>query len=206
MCERTQLYLAPVWRRVVGSVARFLRSSNALSGDMLWRLWFVALAFACHGVAAETIVGRVVGVSDGDTITILDAKKQQHTIRLNGIDAPERSQPFTHVSKESLSELTFQKAVAVEYRKRDRYGRLVGKVVVADRDVCLEQIRRGMAWYYRVYEADVSPADRPLYEKAEEQARNDRVGLWGGYRPPVPPWEYRDAIRRKKEAVVPAVR
>jgi endonuclease YncB( thermonuclease family) len=96
-------------------------------------------------VDAETIVGHVVGVSDGDTITVLDAQRVQHKVRLAGIDAPEKAQPFGNRSKESLSELAFNKDVSVETEKLDRYGRSVGKVLVNGHDVNLVQVERGMA-------------------------------------------------------------
>ncbi len=109
--------------------------------------WFASLllfTLACTA-NAETITGRVVGVADGDTITVLDADKVQHKIRLSGIDAPEKKQPFGNRSKESLSALAFDKTVNVETSKRDRYGRQIGKVLVNGRDVNLVQVERGMA-------------------------------------------------------------
>ena len=97
-------------------------------------------AFVCLLVAlacsanAETITGRVVGVADGDTITVLDSDNVQHKIRLAGIDAPEKKQAFGTRSKESMSDLAFGKALDVETSKRDRYGRQIGKVLVYGRD------------------------------------------------------------------------
>ena len=83
------------------------------------------------GVAqADTLTGRVVGVADGDTITVLDADRQQHKIRLQGIDTPEKAQPVGQRSKENLSRLVFNKEVRVEWKKRDRHKRIVGKVWV----------------------------------------------------------------------------
>jgi len=147
----------------------------------------LALACTAH---AETITGRVVGVTDGDTITVLDANKVQHKIRLSGIDAPEKKQPFGNRSKESLSELAFDKTVNVETSKRDRYGRQIGKVLVNGRDVNLVQVERGMAWFYRQYQRDQSPNDRRLYEAAEDAAKANKWGLWRDA-DPVPPWEFR---------------
>jgi endonuclease YncB( thermonuclease family) len=153
--------------------------------------WFTAvlltLALTAH---AETITGRVVGVADGDTITVLDADKVQHKIRLSGIDAPEKKQAFGNRSKESLSALAFDKTVNVETEKRDRYGRQIGKVLVDGRDVNLVQVERGMAWFYRQYQRDQAPNDRRLYEAAEDAARADKRGLWRDDGP-VPPWEFR---------------
>ncbi len=147
------------------------------------------LALACTA-NAETITGRVVGVADGDTITVLDANKVQHKIRLSGIDAPEKKQPFGNRSKESLSELAFDRTVNVETSKRDRYGRQIGKVLINGRDVNLVQVERGMAWFYRKYQRDQSPNDRRLYEAAEDAARAGKRGLWRDA-DPVPPWEFR---------------
>ena len=83
---------------------------------------------------AETLRGKVIGVSDGDTITILDADKIQHKVRLAGIDAPEKSQAFGEHSKQHLGNLVFGKVVSVEWNKTDKYGRTVGKVLVNDQD------------------------------------------------------------------------
>ncbi len=147
-------------------------------------------AACCWRWPAPPITGRVVGVADGDTITVLDADKVQHKIRLSGIDAPEKKQPFGNRSKESLSDLAFDKTVDVETSKRDRYGRQIGKVLVNGRDVNLVQVERGMAWFYRQYQRDQSPNDRRLYEAAEDAARADKRGLWRDDAP-VPPWEFR---------------
>jgi len=147
------------------------------------------LALACNA-NAETITGRVVGVADGDTITVLDARQVQHKIRLAGIDAPEKKQPFGNRSKESLSQLAFGKTVDVETSKRDRYGRQIGKVLVNGQDVNLLQVERGMAWFYRQYQREQSPNDRGLYEAAEDAAKANKRGLWQDSAP-VAPWEFR---------------
>ena len=115
---------------------------------------------------AETLLGRVVGVADGDTITVLDADRQQHKIRLQAIDAPEKAQPFGQRSKENLSRLVFGKDVRVEWDKRDRYKRIVGKVWVQPAscptcpmtlDAGHAQITVGLAWWYRKYASEQSP-------------------------------------------------
>ena len=148
---------------------------------------------------AETLVGVVVGVSDGDTITVLDAERQQHKVRLGGIDAPEKAQPFGQRSKENLSRLVFKKDVAVDWTKRDRYGRIVGKVMVQPSDcpTCPKtldagqaQLSVGMAWWYRKYAKEQPPEDRGRYEFEEQEAKARRVGLWQDP-DPVPPWEWR---------------
>ena len=149
----------------------------------------LSLVLACTA-HAENITGRVVGVADGDTITVLDARKVQHKIRLAGIDAPEKKQPFGNRSKESLSQLAFGKTVDVETIKRDRYGRQIGKVLVNGQDVNLLQVDRGMAWFYRQYQREQSPNDRRLYEAAEDAAKANKRGLWQDSAP-VAPWESR---------------
>lgn len=149
----------------------------------------LVLVLAC-AVHAETVTGQVVGVTDGDTITVLDADKVQHKIRLAGIDAPEKKQAFGNRSKESLSDLVFDKTVNVETDKRDRYRREIGKVLVNGRDVNLVQVERGMAWFYRQYQREQSPNDRKLYEAAEDTAKAGKLGLWRDT-DPVPPWEWR---------------
>jgi endonuclease YncB( thermonuclease family) len=104
-----------------------------------------ALLVSLVTAGAATLTGKVVGVSDGDTITVLDAAKTQHKIRLAGIDPPEKAQPFGQKSKEHLSDSVFGKQVQVEYTKTDKYGRTVGKVLVNGMDANLEQIKAGFA-------------------------------------------------------------
>jgi endonuclease YncB( thermonuclease family) len=132
----------------------------------------------------------VVGVSDGDTITVLDQAKVQHKIRLNAIDAPEKGQAFGNASKESLSRLVFDKTVEARCHKRDRYAREVCKVIRGSTDVNLEQIRAGMGWWYREYAKEQSAEDQKSYAQAEDEARGRRVGLWKDAKP-MPPWEWR---------------
>ncbi len=149
-----------------------------------------ALILAALTCGSATIEGKVVGVADGDTITVLDSSNTQHKIRLSGIDAPEKKQPFGQRSKESLSDLVFDKAVTVETNKRDKYLREVGKVLVDGVDANLEQIKRGMAWHYKAYEHEQSADDRKVYAEAENEARAAGLGLWSDS-VPMPPWELR---------------
>lgn len=143
---------------------------------------------------AEQISGVVVSVHDGDTITVLDNSKVQHKIRLAGIDAPELGQPFGQASHKHLAGMIAGKAVTVEWRKRDRYGRKVGKVMQGE-DVCLIQIRNGMAWHFKRYEREQIPEDRRAYAQAENEARAEHVGLWQNKRP-VTPWDWRKLQRQ----------
>jgi len=139
---------------------------------------------------AETITGQVVGVLDGDTITILDTANIQYKIRLSGIDAPEKKQAFGATSKKNLSDMVFTKSVNVSWHKKDRYGRLIGKVLINDIDVNLKQIESGMAWFYKQYQSEQSFNDRIYYARAENAAKGKKIGLWGEINP-IAPWEYR---------------
>jgi endonuclease YncB( thermonuclease family) len=150
----------------------------------------LTLALGSLGAVAETITGRVVGVSDGDTLTVLDASLQQSKIRLAGIDAPEKGQPFGTQAKESLSGMVFNKRVVVEYSKVDRYGRKVGKVQHNATDVNLELLKKGMAWHYTAYAKEHEVEDRTAYASAEAEAKAQRRGLWQEHTPSAP-WEFR---------------
>ena len=164
-------------------------------------LGLALLLLSATNVLADTLTGQVIGVTDGDTIKVLDGDKQQHKIRLAGLDAPEKSQPFGQRSKENLSRMVFGKEVDVLWSKRDRYGRIVGKVKVSEPgcqrpecaktlDVGLAQVSDGLAWWYRKYAKEQSVRDARAYEEAEQQARARRVGLWLDAHP-TPPWDWR---------------
>ena len=105
-------------------------------------LWLILL-YPC-GVTAETLTGKVVRITDGDTLVILDATQTQHKIRWAGIDAPESRQPFAQKSKERLSHSVAGQQVAVDWSKRDRYDRIIGKIIYDGKDVHLAQIRAGL--------------------------------------------------------------
>lgn len=141
-------------------------------------------------VWADLLQGRVVGVADGDTITVLDGSNTQYKIRLAGIDAPEKKQPFGQVSKKSLSDLVYNKVVDVDWSKTDRYGRLVGKVLVSDLDANLEQVKRGLAWHYSKYKKEQVFEDRLMYLHAQRDATEAKLGLWVEPNP-IAPWDWR---------------
>jgi endonuclease YncB( thermonuclease family) len=102
-----------------------LRRPKAIAGALV-----CLTALSSSSLAAETLAGRVVAIADGDTLTILDSSNEQHRIRLSGIDAPEKKQPFGSRAKQNLSSLAFGKDALVEWSKLDRYERIVGKVTV----------------------------------------------------------------------------
>lgn len=129
------------------------------------------------------IEGTVVGLADGDTLTVLDGKTQVK-IRLEGIDAPESHQAFGHKSREALAGKTFQKKVRIEWRELDKYNRTLGHVFVDDRWINKEMVQEGWAWHYRQYSKSEVLAD------AESDARTVKAGLWTDSTP-IPPWEFR---------------
>ena len=131
------------------------------------------------------VVGRVMGVLDGDSIIILEQGGVEHTIRLFGIDAPERGQPHAEVAKRFLAGKLAHQSVGVVVQGRDRYGRSTGTVYLGEHNINLLLVAEGHAWWYRYY----APHDH-LLEAAEKSARKERAGLWAGENP-VPPWEWR---------------
>jgi endonuclease YncB( thermonuclease family) len=152
--------------------------------------------FACDALAAS-LAGRVVGVSDGDTVTVLTAEHRQVKIRLSGIDAPEKKQPFGAHSKETLSRQIFGQPVTVEWFKTDRYGRILGKIEIDGVDANLEQVREGSAWVYTQYLRELPIEDRKLYLEAERQAQDAHRGLWRDT-DPEPPWQWRRELREHR--------
>ena len=162
-------------------------------------------------LSAETIKGKVVKVIDGDTVTMVDGNGFKHRVRLAGIDAPEQGgQSYGEESTKSLRWLVHNKGVTAEYSKYDRYGRIVGKILVGSKgdtfclsiecartlDVGLEQIKAGMAWHYKHYQREQSKEDRNFYSSAERVAKKKRVGLWND-KDPIPPWKWRRDNRLK---------
>lgn len=142
-------------------------------------------------VLADTLEGRAVRVIDGDTVVVLDVDRTQHRIRLAGIDAPEHKQPFGQKSKRYPASLIAGQDVVVDWHKHDGYHRIVGKIIHGGQDVDLAMVRAGLAWRYRKYAHEQSPADRVLYEEAENKAKANRRTLWIDF-DPMPAWEWRD--------------
>lgn len=136
---------------------------------------------------------RVVRIIDGDTVAVLWPDKRQETVRLVGIDAPERGQAFGNRAREALGQLAIGKAVAVEVEGRDRYGRTIARLRVEDVDLSRELVARGLAWHYKRYSSD------PELAEAEQGARAAGRGLWAE-RAPQPPWDYPagEAARRRQ--------
>ena len=171
---------------------------------------FYLLLAMVSSLSAGTIIGKVVKVADGDTLTIVDSKGFKYRIRLAGIDAPEQDQPYGKKSTKNLRWLIFNKEVTAKYSKHDRYGRIVGKVLAGPKgntfclstacawtlDVGLEQIKAGMAWHYKRYQNEQSKEDRKSYSSAERVAKKKQVGLWSD-KNPIQPWKWRRDKRLK---------
>lgn len=156
---------------------------------MTIRTLFFILLLPLAAIGAE-LNGRVVGVVDGDTVDVLVAEHDSYRIRLAGIDAPEKAQPFGKVAKQAMSDLVMGHDVLVEYEKRDRYGRIVGVVMVGASDAGLGLIQQGLAWHYKRYANEQTLQQRLNYDEAENAARMKRSGLWSDSTP-TPPWEWR---------------
>ncbi len=168
------------------------------------RITFTALLLLlCLPVQAELLQGVVTGVADGDTLYVTDASQRKHKIRLLGIDAPEHAQTFGETAKQSLKQLALRQPVRIEWQHRDRYGRLLGKVSLANgQDAGLSQVAKGMAWWNRKYAYEQEAQDAILYREAEFAARKQRSGLWSQQNP-VPPWRWRYANPRQADTVRP---
>ena len=151
----------------------------------------VLLALTCL-LSSDSITGKVVKVTDGDTITVL-VENQQIKIRLNQIDAPEHGQDFGQKSKDALADLVFEKEVRVVTHGKDRYGRVVGDVFVGQTDVNEKLVEDGWAWNFLKYSKSQRLAD------LEMEARAAKRGLWAG-KSPVAPWDFRTDEARKRAA------
>ncbi len=152
----------------------------------------VAVFIPAYCAATDSLSGRIVSVADGDTVTLLDANLRQHKIRLSGIDAPERRQPFGNRSRLHLGALVFGKRVTADCPKTDRYKRAVCRLEVDGIDANLAQVEAGMAWHYKDYAREQRAPDRRRYAQAEDEARQSRRGLWAD-RAPMAPWDFKKA-------------
>ena len=184
---------ATFWKKVrkVGKVRTY-----GVGDTLVKNIGFIAfcllIAVANVATAAADLTGKVVGVHDGDTLTLLVAGNQQRKVRLGEIDTPELAQPYGSKAKQALSDLVFGREARVVVQDIDRYGRTVGRVYVGAVDVNAELVKQGAAWVYRQYLRDQSLL--PL----EAQAQAAKAGLWA-LQPDqrLPPWDWR---RQEKSA------
>lgn len=131
----------------------------------------------------DQFTAKVIGISDGDTLTVL-VDKTQIKIRVDGIDCPEKKQAFGNKAKEFTSDFCFGKVVTVKKNKMDRYGRLVARVIYNGKDLSEELLKAGMAWHFKKYDTS------PVLNNLEVEARHKRVGLWSDPNP-IAPWCFR---------------
>ena len=172
---------------------RLLQDSDGLRyvGRHATLFLVILLLFFQNPAQAATLSGRVVGVHDGDTLTLLDANRHQTKIRLAEIDTPESAQPYGSRAKQALSDLVFGKDIRVEVREQDRYGRSVGRVYAGSTDVNAAMVAAGAAWVYRQYSHD------PELLRLETEARAAGRGLWSlPEAQRTPPWEWRKQQRQ----------
>lgn len=156
-------------------------------------LWATVLGLTLPAQAGELLIGKVVGVTDGDTITVLVTGHDQVKVRLANIDAPEKAQPFGQRSKQALSDLAFGKVIECNQSSLDRYGRTIAVCKVGGMVINLAMVKAGMAWVYRRY-----IHEEPEYFSAENNAREARLGLWAEPNP-VPPWDWRHRKNKPKD-------
>jgi micrococcal nuclease len=151
------------------------------------RVRFSVLAFVAATLYAQDFVGKVVGITDGDTIRVMHDGAAEK-IRLWGIDCPESKQPFGTRAKQFTGDLAFGKVVTVRVRDIDRYHRTVAEIILpAGRNLNQELVRAGFAWWYQRY-----ARHETILKDLEREARAGRRGLWAD-KDPVPPWEWRKA-------------
>ena len=170
-----------------GRVPLLLTAQRVVAGTLTLCL---AACSAGREAARSPFAARVVGITDGDSITVLKGGRTRINVRLDGIDSPELGQAFGRASKRFTGDLLFGRTVEVEPKTLDQYGRTVGRVRMDGRDVSAEIVRAGFAWHYLRHSSD------PVLAAAEASARAGHRGLWA-QDSPVPPWEFRAGRPRR---------
>lgn len=152
-------------------------------------LYFILLVgLVCN---SQTLLGKVVAITDGDTFKLLVQDSILHKIRVANIDCPERKQPFSTKAKQFTSDAIFGKIVKVNILSTDRYGRYIGVTTYNDSLILNhELVKNGLAWHYLKYSND------PVLQSLEDHARRNKIGLWKDSNS-IPPWEWR-ANKKKK--------
>ncbi len=161
----------------------------------------LAALFLTLPAFGHQLTSRVVAVADGDTVTMLDAGQHPVKVRLSGIDAPEKKQPYGTRARQHLADLVFGKVVEVDWQKHDRSRRIIGRMIAPEEhcaaancartvDAGLSQLTAGLAWHYKQYAKAQPRAERERYAAAEYEAHLKHLGLWADPHP-VPPWDWR---------------
>lgn len=139
-----------------------------------------------------------VRVIDGDTLEVITPNGQSERVRLFGIDAPESKQSHGAYSTQKLEECVNNTNISIEWKERDFYKRVIGKVVADGQDCNLNQLQQGAAWHYKSYQKNQIEYDRLAYSNAEVTARTESRGLWAKL-DVVAPWDYRKRLNKNYE-------
>jgi len=151
--------------------------------NLLFLFFFSSQIFA----DIEGVITRIV---DGDTVVIESDQGIKYKIRLLGIDAPEIKQLYGKEATKYLSNLILGKTLLVIESDKDRYKRLLGKLVLEGHDINLALVKNGMAWHYKYYQFSQNKKDQLLYSNAEKYAKVNKLGLWSKSTTS-PPWQWR---------------
>ena len=166
----------------------------------MYKYWSVCLLLLIvstnidsKSIKKETIIGKVVAITDGDTFKLLTKDSTLIKVRLANIDCPERKQSFSKKAKQFVSDAIFSDTVTLEVLKKDRYRRYISNVIYDDSlSLCHELVRHGLAWHYRKYSKD------SVLQALEDEARKNKIGLWQD-KNAVAPWEWRDLQKKKSK-------
>ena len=160
----------------------------------------ILLSLNTYFVRAD-FTAKVQRVVDGDTVYVEDEGGKRFKVRLTGIDAPEKNQPYGLTSTYKLRELLLNKFVLLESKPNkgksysvDRYKRVLAKIILDGRDINLSQVLSGYAWHYKRYQKQQSLKDRELYSQAELHAKKNDLGIWSEKKP-MAPWKWRKIKR-----------
>lgn len=165
----------------------------------MYKLWLSSLLLVISLLSFNTnkevkptiLLGKVVGIMDGDTFKLLAKDSTVVKVRLANIDCPEKKQSFSTKAKDFVSEAIFNKNVTVQVLKKDRYRRLIANVFYGDSiNLNHQLVKKGLAWHYVKYSKDT------ILQSLEDDAKKDKVGLWQDSNA-ISPWEWR---ANKKEA------
>jgi endonuclease YncB( thermonuclease family) len=162
---------------------------QVIVGNIINRIVLIIIVFlSLSNCLYSQLKGRIIGVSDGDSVSLLDEKNVVFKIRLNGIDAPEKKQDFGNASKNFIGDLIYDKFVWVRTNGLDRYGRTIGTIYLNEnmigKSVNEMSLENGMSWHYKKYDKNI------LWSNIELKAKEDKIGLWQ-LQNPIPPWSFR---------------